>query len=171
MSNWRLVVLGLIWMTCQSCGVYSFTGASISPDTKTLSVPNFLDRSTASPPYLAQTFSEKTREYYQRNTNLILVNKEGDLHVEGTISQYNITPVAPVGSGTGVERAAQTRLTIGVQVKFTNSKNKEQNFDQSFSFYQDFDQSKTLTSVERDLIETISDQIILDIFNKTVANW
>lgn len=154
-----------------SCGVYSFTGASISPDTKTISVPNFLDRSASSPPYLAQTFSEKTREYYQRNTNLSLVNRDGDLNVEGTISQYSITPVAPTGTGNGTERAAQTRLTIAVKVKFTNSKNKEQNFDQSFSFYQDFDQTRTLTSVERELIDVISDQIILDIFNKTVANW
>jgi transcription-repair coupling factor (superfamily II helicase) len=58
-----------------------------------------------------------------------------------------------------------------VKVKFTNAKNKEQNFDQGFSFYADFDQNKSLASVERDLIETISDQIILDIFNKSVANW
>jgi len=155
----------------QGCGIYSFTGASISPDTKTISVVNFVDRSTASPPFLAQTFSEKTREYYQRNTNLAVINKDGDLNVEGTITQYALSPVAPTGGGTGQERAAQTRLTIGVKIKFTNSKNKEQNFDQPFSFFQDFDQSKSLTSVERELIETISDQIILDIFNKTVANW
>jgi hypothetical protein len=70
-----------------------------------------------------------------------------------------------------VERAAQTRLTIAVKVRFSNSKNKEQNFEQVFSFYQDFDQGKSFASVERDLIETISDQLILDIFNKSLANW
>lgn len=172
MNKIRVCCQALIWLVLvSSCGVYSFTGASISPDTKTISVPNFLDRSASSPPYLAQTFSEKTREYYQRNTNLSVVNRDGDLNVEGTITQYSISPVAPTGTGTGTERAAQTRLTIAVKVKFTNAKNKEQNFDQSFSFYQDFDQNRTLSSVERDLIELISDQIILDIFNKTVANW
>ena len=93
--------------------------------------------------------------------------------MEGTITQYALTPIAPTGSpgGTGVERAAQTRLTIGIKVKFTNLKDKEQNFDQQFSFYADFDQSKSFATVERELIETISDQIILDIFNKSVANW
>ncbi len=70
-----------------------------------------------------------------------------------------------------MERAAQTRLTIGVKARFINSKNKEQNFDQVFSFYADFDQTKSFAAVEKELIETISDQIILDIFNKSVANW
>jgi hypothetical protein len=138
-----------------------------------MSILNFSDRSTTSPPFLSQTFSEKTREYFQRNTSLSIVNKDGDLNMEGTITQYALTPIAPTGSpgGTGVERAAQTRLTIGIKVKFTNLKDKEQNFDQQFSFYADFDQSKSFATVERELIETISDQIILDIFNKSVANW
>ncbi len=164
-------LLSLCFLT--GCGVYSFTGASISPDVKTISVLNLADRSTTSPPFLAQTFAEKTREYYQRNTNLGLVARDGDLNLEGTITQYALSPIAPTGApgGNGTEQAAQTRLTIGVKVKFTNSKNPLQNFDQMFSFYADFDQSKSLATVERDLIETISDQIILDIFNKSVANW
>lgn len=158
-------------LSSAGCGVYSFTGASISPDVKTLSVLNFSDRSSTSPPYLAQTFAEKTREYFQRNTSLGLVNKEGDLNLEATITQYALSPIAPTGSSSGAESAAQTRLTIAVSVKFTNSKDKLQNFDQSFSFYSDFPQVRSFAQVERELIETISDQIILDIFNKSVANW
>jgi len=172
-SNKVFVFLLILTSVCSSCGVYSFTGASISPDTKTISILNFSDRSTTSPPFLAQTFAEKTREYFQRNTNLSLVNKEGDLNIEAIISQYALTPIAPTGSpgGNGVESAAQTRLTIGIKVKFTNLKNKEQNFDQQFSFYADFAQNRSFATVEIELIETISDQIILDIFNKSVANW
>ena len=166
-NSWFLLLL-LIWNS--ACGIYSFTGASVSPDIKTLSVLNFDDRSGSGPTFLAQAFSEKTREYFQRNTNLGLVNREGDLQLEGSISQYSLSPVAPVGSQ-GVERAAQTRLTIAVKVRFTNSKNSKQNFEQVFSFFQDFDQGKSFASVERELIETISDQIILDIFNKSLANW
>ncbi len=175
MKNKIFLYFFLLFLQCflGACGIYSFTGANISPDTKTISVLNFADRTTTSPPFLAQTFAEKTREYYQRNTNLSLVNRDGDLNIEATITQYALSPIAPTGTpgGNGVERAAQTRLTIGVKVKFTNLKNKVQNFDQSFSFFADFDQNKSFASVERDLIETISDQIILDIFNKSVANW
>ena len=168
----QIVIISLI-ISLSGCGIYSFTGASISPDTKTIAILNFADRTSTSPPFLTQTFAEKTREYFQRNTNLSLVNKEGDLTIEGTINQYALTPIAPTGApgGTGVERAAQTRLTIGIKARFINSKNKEQNFDQVFSFYADFDQTKSFAAVEKELIETISDQIILDIFNKSVANW
>lgn len=167
-NNWFLLLL--IPFLLSSCGIYSFTGASVSPDTKTISILNFDDRSASGPTFLAQAFTEKAREYFQRNTSLALVNREGDLNLEGSIMQYNLTPVAPVGAQ-GVERAAQTRLTIGVKVKFTNSKDSKQNFEQVFSFYQDFDQAKSFASVERELIETISDQIVLDIFNKSLANW
>lgn len=153
-----------------SCGIYSFTGASVSPDTKTIAILNFDDRSASGPTFLAQAFTEKSREYFQRNSSLSLVNREGDLSLEGSIMQYNLSPVAPVGAQ-GVERAAQTRLTIAVKVKFTNQKNSTQNFEQVFSFFQDFDQTKSFASVERDLIETISDQLILDIFNKSLASW
>lgn len=153
-----------------SCGIYSFTGASVAPDTKTLSILNFDDRSASGPTFLAQAFTEKSREYFQRNSSLTLVNREGDLNLEGSIMQYSLSPVAPVGAQ-GVERAAQTRLTIAVKVRFTNQKNSKQNFEQVFSFFQDFDQSKSFAAVERDLIETISDQLILDIFNKSLASW
>ena len=164
------LLLLLIPLFFSSCGIYSFTGASVSPDTKTISILNFDDRSASGPTFLAQAFSEKAREYFQRNSSLSLVNRDGDLNLEGSITQYNLSPVAPVGNQ-GLERAAQTRLTIAVKVRFTNTKNKEQNFEQSFSFYQDFDQGKSFASVERDLIETISEQLILDIFNKSLANW
>lgn len=162
----------LFFLVCllNSCGIYSFTGASVAPDTKTLSILNFDDRSASGPTFLAQAFTEKSREYFQRNSSLTLVNREGDLNLEGSIMQYSLSPVAPVGAQ-GVERAAQTRLTIAVKVRFTNQKNSKQNFEQVFSFFQDFDQSKSFAAVERDLIETISDQLILDIFNKSLASW
>lgn len=167
-----LFLLGILpGLLTGGCGVYSFTGASVSPDTRTITIPTFTDRSANSPPYLAQTFSEKTREYFLRNTSLNLSPAEGDLRLEATITQYSLSPVAPSGTGTGLERAAQTRLTIGVRVKFTNARNKEQNFDQVFSFFQDFSQSQSFSGVEKELTETISDQIILDVFNKSVANW
>lgn len=173
LKNSVVLIFALVSSLLTSCGIYSFTGASIAPDVKTLTVLNFGDKSATSPPWLAQSFAEKTREYYQRNTSLVLANRDGDLQVEGTIMNYAISPVAPTGApgGTGVERAAQTRLTISVKVKFTNLKNKTQNFDQNFSFYADFDQSKSFAAVERELVDIISDQIILDIFNKSVANW
>ncbi|MES2387541.1 MAG: LptE family protein [Bacteroidota bacterium] len=158
----------LIWLpVMQGCHVYSFTGTNISPDVKSISVSNFVDRSGLGPPYLSQRFSEKLRDYFQRNTGLALIRTNGDLQVEGNITGYSVSPVAP----TAQQVAAQTRLTITVQLRFSNLRDEEQNIDQSFSFYKDFPANVNLQDVQAAYIDEITDQLILDIYNKTVANW
>lgn len=163
----HLVSFVLILFLANGCGVYSFTGASIAPDVKTITITNFADRSTLSPPTLSQRFSEKLREYFQRNTNLSLVKEQGDLRLEGQIVDYSVKPVAPQGN----DIAANTRLTITVKAKFTDIKHKENDYEQTFTFFKDFPQTQTLSSVEGQYIEDITDQIVLDIFTRSVANW
>jgi len=162
-----MCMLGLLLATT-SCGIYSFTGASLSPDIKTLSILSISDRSGSGPAILGQTFTNKTQQYFQSNSSLTLIPKSGDLQIEGNITGYTLSPIAPTGN----DVAAKTRLTITVQIKFTNLKDPDQDFDQSFSSYSDYNQTQVLTpAVETTLIETISDQILLDIYQKTVANW
>lgn len=162
-------VFFLIVVFLQSCGTYSFTGTNISPDIKTLSIANFPNKTGLAPPTLSQVFSEKMRDYFQRNTSLSIVNEGGDLQFDGAIVTYQISPIAPTGGPN--QQAAQTRLTIAVKVKFNNTKDKEQSFDQQFSFYADYPQNQVLSTVENGLIEEITDQLVLDIFNKSVASW
>jgi hypothetical protein len=158
-----------------SCGVYSFTGASISPDIKTMSIQYFYNDSGNGPPNLQQTFTEKIRDYYQQNTSLELVDSNGDLQLEGSITNYTVRPIAVTASGNPElqDAAGAQRLEITVKVSYVNTKDEVFNFEnKSFKFYDDFDAtSNTLTAVEDQLIETITDQIILDIFNASVANW
>lgn len=163
----RLVLLLLALTPLQGCGVYSFTGTNLSPDTKTMSIQNFVNVSGGGPASLQQTFSEKTRDYFQRNTNLSIVQQGGDLQLEGSIVGYELSPLPPSSN----DRASQTRLTMRVKVTYTNTKDEEQSFDETFSFYADFPSNQSLTAAEPELITTISDQIILQIFNKSVANW
>jgi len=161
------ILLMLLSLTLTGCGVYSFTGSALSPDIKTISIETFPDRSNGGPSYISQVFTDKAREYFQSNSKLAVLQTNGDLQVSGYISGYNLSPVAPTGNNI----AAKTRLTIIVKVKYQNTKNEEDDFEQDFSFFSDFDQTQTLSAVERGKIEEISDQILLDIFNKTVANW
>lgn len=149
------------------CRTYSFSGSALSPETKTISIETFPDRSNGGPSYISQVFTNKAREYFQSNSKLAIVQSNGDLKISGYISGYSLSPVAPTGNNV----AAKTRLTMIVKVKYENSKNEEDDFEQDFSFFSDFDQSQTLSAVEREKIEIIADQILLDIFNKTVANW
>ncbi len=172
----RLNTLGavILMVICQGCGVYSFTGASIAPDVKTISIQNFYNDSGGGPPSLSQNFTEELKDYYQQNTNLQLVDDEGDLQLEGSIVTYNTSPVAPVASSSDnvPDEPGATRLTIYVKVNYVNNKNEKESFSRTFQFYDDFDsQTSTLTAEEDRLIETIFERIIYDIFNATVANW
>ena len=150
-----------------SCGVYSFTGTTLSPAIKTVTVNNFTLATAGGPANLPLTFNERLKEYYQRYTNLKVVPNNGDMVLEGNITGYDLLAVAP----TAQDQAGVNRLQITVLARFYNNKDETKNFEQSFSFYQDFPQGQTLSQNESRLVPKILDQIVLDIFNKTAADW
>jgi hypothetical protein len=151
----------------QGCGVYTFSGASISPEVKTFSVQYFPNKAQLIQPLLSQAFTEKLKERLLSLSGLRQVDREGDLQFEGYISDYRNTPTAIQGSQT----AALNRLTISVFVKFTNTKDAKQNFETTFTRYADYDSKLSFESVEAGLLEEINRQLIDDIFNKSVSNW
>lgn len=146
---------------------YSFTGASIAEDVKTVSVKTFQSYAPLANANLSQTFTEDLKDKFISQTNLDLAVRNGDLQFEGSITGYNVTSVAIQGN----ETAALNRLTITVKVKFTNTKDKEADFETNFSRYLDYDSSQNLSSIEDELIKDINDQLTQDIFNKAVSNW
>ncbi|MGB5979939.1 MAG: LptE family protein [Cyclobacteriaceae bacterium] len=164
----------LIILVFQGCGVYSMSGNTLNPAIQTVSISNFFNDSGGGPANLSQTFTEELRDFYQQNTSLLLISSDGDLQLDGSIVRWNVSPLAPQATGTAstTDVAGQERLTIAIKVVYVNTFDEDQNFEKNFSFYADFDPTRnTLTEVENDLIETIFDQIIFDIFNETVANW
>lgn len=158
------LLMSLIW---SGCGVYSFTGASISPEVKTFSVQYFPNRASLVQPLLSQAITEKIKERFISQTSLRQVDRDGDLQFEGYISDYKASPVAIQGTQT----AALNRLTISVLVKFTNTKDDKQNFETTFTRYADYDSQKSLSEEEAALIDEINRQLVDDIFNKSVSNW
>lgn len=146
---------------------YSFSGASISPEVKTVSVAFFEGRAPLAPPNASQLFTEAMKDIFLAQTNLTLVAEDGDLEFEGEISSYNSGPAAIQGS----EAAALTRVTMGVKVKFTNNVDETQSFESSFSRFEDFETSRDLSSVEVEILQSLNDQLTQDIFNKAVTNW
>lgn len=146
---------------------YSFTGASISPEVKTISIENFPNKALLVVSTLSRSFTEALQTYFTSQTNLVLVDRNGDLHLEGAITSYGVQPQAISGN----EVAQLNRLTITVSVKFTNKFDEKQNFESTFSRYLDYPASQNLVSVQDDLITEINDQLVQDIFNKAVVNW
>lgn len=164
--NWiNLFVIVLVVFGLASC--YRFKGASIDANLKTIQVSNIRMETAGGPANLSLEINERLKEYFQRNTSLKINNNNPDLLIEGSIIGYELTPQAP----TGDDKAGLNRITLRVQFRLTNRLDEDKNFEQEFSFYQDFPQSQTLTQVEKALIPKLVDQIILDLFNKIAGDW
>ena len=150
-----------------SCGIYSFTGASISPDAETVSIGYFQNNASMVQPTLSNRMTESLKDQFISQTNLSLTDASGDLQFEGEITGYKVKPIAIQAN----ETAAQNRLTISIKVTFINTLDENQNYSQSFSHYADFDSSQDLSSLEAELIDQIVEVLSENIFNKAVANW
>ena len=146
---------------------YSFSGASISPESKTFSVGYFQNLAPLVVPSLSNTFTEALKDRFLNQTKLDYIRSNGDLSFEGQIIGYSIDPVAITGN----DKASQNRLTITVKVKFTNKQNPELNFDKEFKQFKDFPSNVSVVSVQNDLIKDVTNQLIDAIFNASVANW
>ena len=160
-----LFLLSLVFLS--ACGFYSFTGASISPDVKTVSVQYFPNRAATIEPTLSQVFTEQLKDYFLEQTNLNFETELGDLNFSGEIVKYEVKPIAIQAN----EQAAQNRLTIAVKVTFENTKDDTKNFEQKFSRYADYDSEQNLAEAEDVLIQQITNELAEDIFNKAVVNW
>jgi hypothetical protein len=157
----------LLFIVLQSCGIYSFTGASISSEINSVSVSNFSVLTPSSPPVLSNLLSETLKDKFNDETSLSIFSNNGDLQFEGEVTSYSLKPIAIQAD----ETAAQNRLTITVKVKYTNTKDDEFNYHTNFSRFRDYSSSQELSSVEQQLLEEIAQELVEDIFNKALTNW
>jgi hypothetical protein len=163
-----VAVLCAVMPLVQSCGIYSFTGTSIQPDVKTITINYFEYTAIKVNPSLSNQMTEALQEKFLKLTRLEQVDMDGDLEITGTVSGYDVKATAVTAS----EQAATNRLTVTVKVSFTNRKYPDEDFpDKSFSAYADFDAMQSLDAVEASLCEEIVEQLCDDIFNATVARW
>lgn len=168
MKNNRWILFIVLLVAHSSCKVnYSLSGASIAPDVKSIAIKYFAKTAALGPSSMSQTFTEKLKDKFLTQTSLTLVNSNADLTLEGSIIGYTISPQAIQAN----ENAARNRLTITVNVKFTNLKDEKQNYESSFSRYSEFDSDKNVTALEDELITDINSQLVDDIFNKSIINW
>jgi hypothetical protein len=150
---------------------YSFTGASVSPESKTISILDFPNMAPLVNPLLSNVFTEALRDIFLSRTSLQLIERNGDLNIEGTIIGYNTRPMNIKAGNSNGDVAAQNRLTIKVKVKFTNKQDPKANFETTFTRYSDYSSDRNLQDVEDALVDEIVSQLISDIFNKAVVNW
>lgn len=167
MKALKYILFLSVILSLGACKIYSFSGASISPDTKTVFVGYIENNSALVNPTLSQLLTESLKDRIVTQTGLSLVRSSADIEFEGNIIDYNVKPIAIQGN----EYASQNRLTISVKIKFNNNKDETKNFEQVFSRYTDYPGTANLANVEAELIKTINTQLIDDIFNKAFVNW
>ena len=170
--NFKRLIFFLFLISFHSCGNYSFTGASIPEGTETFQVNLFENNSgnnvgSIFEPGLDRDLTLALQNILENQTNLQLVQSNGDLLYEGEIVEYRVSPM----TATANLDAAQNRLTITINVIFTNFNSEEDNFEQRFSFYFDFPAAEQLVSVKNEAHEIIFERITQDIFNASLAKW
>lgn len=157
----------MLVMVFHSCSVkYSFTGAS-TVGLSTMSIQYFQNRAPLVQPSLSQNLTEALIDKCKAQTNLRLVDELGDVSFEGEISDYKTATLTISGDA----RAAVNRFTIAVKVKFINTVNPDNSFEQSFSRYEDYDSNRNLSDVEGELSQKIIEMLVEDIFNRAFVNW
>lgn len=165
----RLALPVMMLIPVAGCRIsYKLNGAALDYTVyKTIHVSDFPIRAALVYPPLQQTFENELLDYITRNTRLQTVDGASDLQLEGEITGYALTPQAVTEDA----YASQTRLTITVRVKYTDSKQEGKDIDQTFSAYRDFSSSEMLTDVQDELCTQISKELVDLIFNATLGNW
>lgn len=166
MKNIKYIFVLLILVTFNSCSVYNFTGAKI--DAKTFQVNYFQNTASLIEPGIERTFTQKLQNLIQDQTNLSLTNSGGELVYEGEITDYRISPM----TATADQKAAQNRLSITVNVRFTNKKKEADDFEKKFTFFKDYAGTEQLVGAKlNDALDEIFERITQDIFNASLAKW
>lgn len=160
-------------VTCFSgCGVYSFTGGGT--EANNISIRDIYNNADLGPANMGQDFTNQLKNYFVQNTKLSIVPEDGELQMEGEISNYTLSQIAPVSTGDPNEYnpASSTRLTISVKITYINTLDETMSFrDKTFSFYKDFPNDQNLSDVEDAYVRQIFERLVNDIFNASVANW
>jgi hypothetical protein len=162
----------LIFSSCGSSVKYSFQGTTTTA--KTISIAEFYNNADLGPANMGQTFTNQLKNYFIQNSNISVVGAEGELQLEGEITDLRLTPIAPVTSGdeNALTTASSTRLTITVKATYVNTLDESMSFqNKTFSFYRDFPNESNFTDIEEQYTRDIFNRIINDIFNASVANW
>ena len=155
-------------LTLGGCsGGYSFTGASIPAEAKTISITQFPNYASTVNPQLSQKLYDGLQQMFSSQTSLGVTSDDGDLQITGEITDYS-TRASSIGSDDNV---ATNRFTISIKVTFTNRFDPKANFEQSFSRFKDYAASRDFSSVEQSLTDEIVNELCEDIFNKSVVNW
>ena len=148
-------------------GCYSLNGISISPETRTFYVEQFELNTPEAPPETAQQFTELLKQKVNGNTRLAFADESADVAFRGSIVGFTVTPEAPGSDNT----ADLNRLTLRIQVDYTDNVLEKNSYSQTFTDFELFDARTNLLDVQNDLLATLFDRMSEEAFQKAFSNW
>lgn len=161
-----IAILAVMLVACSIS--YKFNGASIDySKTKTIQIADFPIRSSYVWGPMAPIFNNKLKDQFASHTKLQQVKRNGDLKIEGEITQYNQRNKSVSAEG----YSAQTELSITVNVRFTNNVEHKEDFERQFTATSTYETTQSLASVQEELVTQMVEELCDQIFNATVANW
>jgi hypothetical protein len=165
----RWILYFILLLSISGCKVYSFTGASLPADVKTVTVDQIRNSATNGPALLNQTITDALKNKLITEASLRQVTYDGDLVFKGAVTGYSYAAQAP----TAQLQSGVNRLTITIQITFENKKYPKDSWKQAetFSRYADAPGSANLSDVQDALIADIVKQLMDDIFNKAFVKW
>ena len=165
-NKFILLVLALIVSACSV--KFRLDGASIDyTKTKTIQIVDFPIRSSYVWGPMGPMFNNQLKDVFANHTRLIQVKRNGDLKIEGEITQYSQRNKAVSSEG----YSAQTELSITVNVRFTNNANHKEDFERQFTATSSYETTHSLNSVQEQLVTEMVKDLTDQIYNATVANW
>lgn len=164
-----IALMLVLLVVVTSCSIsYKFNGASIDyTTTKTIQIDNFPIRSAYVWAPMQSIFQNRLTEVFASQTKLKQVKKQGDLQLAGEIVGFDQFNKGISSSG----YSSQVQLKMTVNVRFTNNKKHDEDFERQFSATSQYDATQQLTAVQEELVTEMVKDIVDQIFNATVANW
>ena len=148
------------------CCFYSLKAVHLPPDIKTVSIHYIPNQAPKVNPALSQLLMDAMRNKFLNESNLKIVDKNGDLDFTGVITDYTITAVGRSGNiSTG------NQLSISVKMDYVNHKKEKEKWSQTFTKTETFDASQNLSAIENTIATDICKMLVDDIYNKSVVNW
>lgn len=162
-------IVGVCILLLAACSVsYKFNGASIDyTKIRTIQIADFPIRSTYVWGPMGPMFNNQLKDVFANHTRLQQVRRNGDLKIEGEITQYQQRNKSVSSEG----YSAQTELSITVNVRFTNNVNHNEDFERQFTATASYETSRSLNAVQEELVTQMVRDLTDQIFNATVANW
>ena len=162
-----LVICYCLLIFLSTCRInYSPIGVDIPVEAKTICIKQFQNNASLVNLKLSNELTTQLRDKFSSGTRLNLVDSKGDLHIEGEITGYSLSSIAP-----GAGMATMNRLTITIRIKYENKFDEDKNLERTFSRFLDFDAGKSLQQEEETLVNQICELLVDDIFVATVGNW